>query len=136
MTLLRKIGIVTFLLIAAACIFGIVELSRYEPVQDLILYGFIALISLGLAFLLFAWPKRCKKCKKWFAMVQGNNDLIGRSSYTKREVTGETKSARTDAVIEKHYSDVAYNKDIVMLNWYCKYCGCKKSRKTTHTYKS
>jgi hypothetical protein len=137
MWFLRNLGIVAFLIAAAGVIFGLVQGSHYLPEQEMIFMGFVALIFLVLSFLLFALPKRCNKCKKWFAMKRDKNDVLNRSYYKKREVTGEIKSASTGAVIEKQYSDVNYTKDVLLLNWCCKYCDDgKKSRRVTQHYKS
>ncbi|MGI6153783.1 MAG: hypothetical protein ACOYJB_08130 [Christensenellaceae bacterium] len=117
---------------------GASEAKRY------ILYSYFTMLILPIViagaaftglFFLSAWPKRCKKCKKWFAIVKsttnhiGSNDIMVKKQLQTKNIYGDVTGSQEQYIPgTRGYYETIYK---------CKHCGAKIiekwSRDVAHT---
>jgi hypothetical protein len=97
-----------------------------ERIVSLILTFILMVLSGGGLFLLFAWTYRCKKCKKWWALIKGSTDYAGEQKARFQVETGVTRSEYDGKVTQRHYSDADHTRAVYRITYSCKYCENKE----------
>jgi hypothetical protein len=81
-------------------------------------------------FLIGAWPFRCKKCKKWFA-VQKRDMIQTQSEKIYTVVENKTRSAYTGEVTATTEQHIPGKRNTYKTTYVCKYCGAEKYKYKT-----
>lgn len=82
-------------------------------------------LSLLSLFLVCAWPKRCKKCKKLFALKKGDTRLVDRKpAYIK--IINKTFSKYSGEVTHESEQTILGTEYYYRTTYTCKYCGAKR----------
>jgi len=91
-------------------------------------YMILALSLFGIIMIAVTF-RRCKSCKKWFAMVESDRNVVETRTQFREEKVGETRSIYNGNVIGENFAKIEYKRDIYEMTYTCKHCGSTKQQK-------
>ena len=101
---------------------------NFNIIQNIIIFIFgIILLSVGCGglFLIFAFPKRCKSCKKWFAFTKRDTELAQTEKFYK-VVKNKTRHNYSGEVISTTEQHILVTRKTYKTTYVCKCCGVEK----------